>query len=302
VNIPGIGTAGGIFEMFVPGAFLVINIFIVVYTALDDSSRESLVDLASNPILSLVILICFGYLTGVIMRLFRTEVPDRWSARLLRFTSKDAKVNSDTRLPFKVLWNPEEIEDKAELEKTFKLWAIEHFPYIGWLGYTHAASLASEDPADPEPVGAFHKQVWALDRTRRQDKTFFNFCKTLIASVDERAAAEIHSAEALNRYLTGMFYSLLLSLFLMATGLAIHLIFWPGNTSWVVFLVLFVIYIAMFLAIVRQFRISRIKEAEIVFSTTYRHRDLFEPSKPEAPLPWRERLRLVLAILTGHES
>jgi hypothetical protein len=280
VNIPAVGAAQGIFELFVPGAFLLLNALFVAYSALGPENQAQLREFSSNGVLSFIVLICFGYLIGVIMRLFKTETPDRWSARLLRFTAKDSLKNQQVIPGFGARWDPKTTGDRA----AFQLWVIEDFPYVGWLGEVHTFGAGLDEA---EAIQEFHRRVWAgPTRSRHQHKTFFNFCKTLINSADERAATEIYVAEALNRYLTGMFYSLLIALGLMAAGLAIQLVSGPGGAGLAVFVLMFLVYAAMLLVIVRQYRVSRIKEVSIVFGATYRHRQLFDSPRPQDPQTW----------------
>ena len=94
--------------------------------------------------------------------------------------------------------------------------------------------------------------------------------------MDERAATEIYSAEALVRYLTGMFYALLIALGLMAFGIDIQRDVAPADKGWELFAVLLVVYAFMLLAIIKHYRIMRIKEVEIVFSATYQNRELLD--------------------------
>jgi hypothetical protein len=280
MNIPAIGTARGVFELFVPGAFVILNVLAVLYSALDSTAQEQFRELAASPALSLVILICLGYLIGAILRLFGTEMPDRWSAWWNQPHTKNASSDDTAKA------EPTSTEDsgpETDQERKSQLWVEADFPYIEWIGLTHRFRHETDS------VQGFYRKVWKTvkrengDRSDREaerwrEKTFFNHCKTLINSVDERAATEIYSAEALVRYLTGMFYALLIALILMAiVGLPIQWLLAPTNWGWVVlFGVLVVVYVAMLLAIIRHYRIMRIKEVEIVFSATYRHRELFE--------------------------
>ncbi|HDN64854.1 MAG TPA: hypothetical protein ENF23_00930 [Methanosarcinales archaeon] len=78
MNIPAIGGTRGVFEIFVPGAFLLLNLAAVVYLLpfIDEDTKRFISGCGSNPALSLVILLCFGYLIEVILRLFRAETVD----------------------------------------------------------------------------------------------------------------------------------------------------------------------------------------------------------------------------------
>jgi hypothetical protein len=95
VNIPTIGGARGIFEIFVPGVFLLVNLAAMVFLLpfIDEDTKSFILDSASNPVLSLVIMVCFAYLLGVILRLFRVDRADRLSASYNRFFSSRAKEN-----------------------------------------------------------------------------------------------------------------------------------------------------------------------------------------------------------------
>ena len=68
MTIPTIGGARGIFEIFIPGVFLFLNLTAVVYLFpfIDEDTKNYLLSCSSNPFLSLIIIICFGYLIGVI--------------------------------------------------------------------------------------------------------------------------------------------------------------------------------------------------------------------------------------------
>ncbi|MBN1139945.1 MAG: hypothetical protein JXM73_25475 [Anaerolineae bacterium] len=296
MNIPNIGVVRGLFDLFVPGAFLVLNVFIVIYAVLDSSAQDKLLALASNATLSLLVVICFGYLAGVIVRLFGTEVPDNWSARLIRLISR--KTWREPHVPFKVRWSPKTTAD----EQRFELWAVERFPYVGWIGHTHTFGLEPQGSDKLEPIVKFHQQVWAVQRDKWQSKTFFDHCKTVLNSVDERASSEFYAVEALCRYLTGIFYSLLITLILVALGLIAQWALGRAHIDWVLFGAMFLIYLLMLWAVLRHYRIMRIKEAGIVFSATYHHRRLFEPPANRAPLSMRERLHHARVALTGHRS
>jgi hypothetical protein len=90
-NIKTIGGVGGIFHIFVPGVFLLINCLSGVYLFpwSGDDTRKVLFDVFGNPALGLVLTISFGYLLGVILRIFRSESADRLSAKYLRKFGKN---------------------------------------------------------------------------------------------------------------------------------------------------------------------------------------------------------------------
>jgi hypothetical protein len=269
MTVPSIGGAQGIFEMFVPGAFTLLNALFLLYSALGPGAQQQMRQLASDSLLSFVLVVCFGYLIGVVLRLFRTETPDAFSAWLLRLTARDARKDPRVKPPWRARWKLTDAD-----KKYFGGWVTEDFPYVGWLGEIHAFSPGPEGAGS---VQEFYTQVWAKPGSSKvQRKTFFNWCKTMINSVDPRAAAEITVAEAFNRYLTGMFYALWIGIGLMAAGLGIQWASGSGGAAWVLFLLALLAYLAMLLVIARQFRVSRIKEVSTVFAATYYHRALFE--------------------------
>ncbi|GAI26286.1 unnamed protein product, partial [marine sediment metagenome] len=53
MNIPTIGGARGIFEIFVPGVFLLLNLAVAVFLLpfIDEDTKNFFLDYASNPVL-----------------------------------------------------------------------------------------------------------------------------------------------------------------------------------------------------------------------------------------------------------
>jgi ABC-type multidrug transport system fused ATPase/permease subunit len=246
-DIPTIGGARGIFEIFVPGVFLLLNLTGIVYLLpfTDTNTKNLILVCFSNPILSLIIIICFGYLIGVILRLFRTEKADRLSAK----------------------WNQKFNSYARQEDGTLKLWAYEEFPYIGWIGEVCKLYL-------PPNALDFYNKTWTCRRLEGQNRQFFNFCKTMINSVDERATNEIYSAEALSRYISGIFYSLVISSALLFLTTILHFII-SGKIMILLLLILFAYFLAI-VVLLRYFRFIRIKEVEIVFAATFENRSIFE--------------------------
>ncbi len=248
MNIPSIGGARGIFEYFVPGTFVLMNLGLVALLLpfVDDETREFILATADNPILILVVAVGFGYLIGVLLRLFRTEYPDKWSAAWLRKTYRLAHRDNDDNKP--------------------GLWASEDFPYIGWLEEVCKQYLSPE-------AESFYKKIWADRKQDGQNRQFFNFCKVLISSEDERSANEINAAEALSRYIAGMFYAVVLSFVLVLFTVVLRLVYYGQITVGLVLILL--TYLAAIVIILNFFRFVRIKEVEIVFAASFKNRSIF---------------------------
>lgn len=253
-RVPEIGGAKGVFEIFVPGVFLLLNLAFIAYLFpfTDPETKQLIVSCTSNSVLSLVIILCFGYLIGVILRLFRSERADKLSAK----------------------WNQIFARGARREDGTLKLFAYEEFPFIGLIGEVCELYLP------PEAVDFYHR-TWAKRRREAQNRQFFNFCKTLINSVDEKAAREIYSAEALSRYISGIFYALVIAACLLVVTVILHFVIFSKVMIFLL-LVLFAYFLAI-LAILRHFRFIRIKEVEIVFAATFKNKSMFlnEPETPD---------------------
>lgn len=246
MNIPTIGGARGIFEIFVPGIFLLLNLGTVMYLFpfIDDETKQLVISSASNPVLVLVVVVSFGYLIGVILRLFRADQPDDWSARWLRRYAHHRQSDGKPRL-----------------------YVSEGFPYIGWIEEVCKLYLSSE-------ALEFYNKTWAPRKQLKRNKQFFNFCKIMISSNDERAAGEIYAAEALSRYIAGMFYALLLAFILiLITAVLRYIVLGQVMAG---FIIILVAYLLAIMTILSHFRFIRIKEVETVFAASFKNRCIFE--------------------------
>jgi heme/copper-type cytochrome/quinol oxidase subunit 4 len=189
----------------------------------------------------LLVCIVFGYLIGMLLRLFRTEPADNWSAMWIRFFR---------RMP-----------NKKELDVT------EEFPYIGWLGEVCKGYLT------PGAYG-FYREFWLPRKRAGQNRQFFNFCKTLINSVDERASAEIAAAETFSRYISAMLYALVLACILIFIAIVCQFL-WVGQPTLTLWAILIAYHFAI-VVILNYFRHMRIKEVELVFAASLQNRAIFE--------------------------
>jgi hypothetical protein len=257
MNIPTIGGTRGIFEIFVPGVFLLLNIGAVLFSipTLDDHTRNMVASLASNSVLDIIVSICFGYLIGILLRLLKMDVLDNLSAKWLKTFDEKVRVRT---------------EDGG---KAYRLSVTEGFPYLGWIGEVAAGYL-------PPDALHFYNKIWAKrKRDSNQNKQFFNFCKLVVSCQDKNASDEIYAVEALTRYIAGMFYALLLASILIVVTIVMHVLM----GEWVIgFFLLLGAYLLAILIIVQRFRKIRIKEVETIFAASYKNRELFEEKKTKA--------------------
>ncbi len=227
-EVPSVGGTRGIFDIFVPGAFLFLNITGIVYLwpTTGGDTKQLITAVASQAIPGLAVLVCFGYLLGILLRLLKTRAPDRWSGYFGWLISK---------IKFK--------DGRAYLEE---------FPY-----FEHIKEVATNKlPGDAKE---FYCEFWGK-REAAGNREFFNYCKTIINAVDKRSALEVYAAEALTRYVASMFYALLISLILVLTAALVI----PARELFV----LASAYLLAIVIILRHLRFIRIKEVETVFVAT----------------------------------
>lgn len=249
MDVPAIGKAKGLFEIFIPGVFLQLNfvwmLYWLHYRYIRDSTQlfsikenQNLMQLISNQVLLLVILIVFGYLTGVILWLFKADRPDGYSALLHRL--------------------------KGDKETFYK----EKFPYIDSLDSITKEKL-------PKEAYSFYINCWKPHISDHKNKYFFNYCKTLINSVDEKSAMENYSSEAMIRYLAAMFYAILISLLFLIlvlfplpiSGLTGY--DQPLEPSIKIYTYAFIIfYLISIFTLLWNFRYMRFKEVQAVFTAS----------------------------------
>lgn len=247
-TIPSVGGARGIFEIFVPGVFLLVNVAGAIYLlpSSDDTSRKQLAAIAASPALALLVAVPFGFLAGVVLRLLRTEVPDRTSALFLRFYDSNARGGA----------------------RKGNQYAHERFPYTGWLEI-----VVERGNGFPPTVRDFFSSVWK----DRNSRAFINFCKVVVSAEDPAAGADIYSAESLSRYISGMFYALATaSAILVLLGISRMV---AGVGLGVAVPVAVVAYVAGLVAILANFRFIRIKEVETIFAAAFKNRHLFSASE-----------------------
>ena len=203
--------------------------------------------ITGQPGLILIILICFGYLIGMVLRLLMTDIPDQLSAWYHRFFNRKKSTKSDG---------------------SYKSWSIEKFPYIQFIGEVILRDLCD----NTSPIYEFYKKVWESRKREEGNKRFFNFCKTmLLQEGNEMIVMELYTAESINRYISGMFYSLLISILLIF----ITIPFQSKSELIMILLVILLFYLIGFWNIVSRFRFIRTKEVQILFDACYKNKELF---------------------------
>jgi hypothetical protein len=272
MNIPTIGVVRGLFDVFVPGTFLLLNLILVVCLLpyADTDTSDYIKQLASDSGMILLVALCFGYLLGILLRMLHTELPDKWSAAWNRRFNPRARNESGDYL----------------------LWATEEFPYIGWIGRVCKRYL-------PPEMLEFYSKTWAprnrVGHTEKQNRQFFNYCKTMVNSVDERSATEFNAAEALSRYIAAMFFALLVSSILIVATTVLYVV--DTHTVLVGPIALLIVYAIAMWVILNHLRFLRIKEVEIVFVACYINKEIFEEKKPSKKVAPRSLLDCLFELL-----
>ena len=236
MSIPAIGGARGIFEIFVPGGFLLLNLIGMggLVSSLSDDFDQLSSFWLSNVAVTTLLVIAFSYLLGVVLRLYKCDPVDRWSSAWhcmrARFTPHK-KISPHIR---------------------------EAFPYLSYIEDVCDSSL-------PEYAKEFYRDNWSKAMARPIDgKRFFNFCKTLVNSVDEKSAKEIFAQESLVRYISGMFYALFVCCIWGLFVALFNRVYGGHNVRGL--LLLLGAYAVLMVVIVHNFRFIRVKEVETVFA------------------------------------
>jgi hypothetical protein len=247
---PAVGTGKGLFDIFVPGVFLLLNLGGALFIL--PLAHGLLVwqptGWAGSAVIGTTLGISFGYLLGVILRVLRVNAADRLSALFLQYYS----------------WRPwrRSVHSPAYL--------TDRFPFID--------SLRIRCHRDyPQSAAAFFDEVWAKANDGGGGQAFFNLCKLMVISEDERMAAEINAAEALTRYMASICYALAMS-WIAWSGAALWLALTVHAVPMPVFFLL-VTYVLAIAVIMRNLRLVRLKEVETVFGAAFKCRGVLFGSR-----------------------
>lgn len=246
MELPKSGTRG-FFEILMPGVFLLLNMLgtfgLLMVTITDENQQKAVREFLISPTYALSLILSFGYLLGVVLRLFRTQIVDDWSG-----------------------WFIGLVKPKLRDEPFIK----DPFFFNDWM------RKKCDERCDPL-VGQFYERYWANRDTGNACKntTFFNLCKTIINKVDPNSASEVFAAEALSRFVAGSCYALCFALVLTlmdAVVVGIFISFYMISLPVVIAL----FYLLLILGILWEFRFLRCKEVDVVFDACYANREHFQ--------------------------
>ena len=92
-----------------------------------------------------------------------------------------------------------------------------------------------------------------------------------------KSAIEIYAAEALTRYISGMFYALLISMVLILS--TIILLYIDSGKIITGLIVILFAYFLSFMAVMSHFRFIRMKEVGILFAASFKNKEIFISDK-----------------------
>lgn len=262
MDIPKIGGARGVFEIFVPGLFLWFNGLLIVYSLpwTPPAAKAWIAIGAGKGVAAgIAVSVVYGYLLGLLLRLFRCEYLDSLSAWWLRLTDRRnlrcgavGRCGWWFRLPCRLIGTRKALYKNSVSEK---------FPYIGWIH-----ELLSGKVVDGVALEVWRK-YWRRSRPANphveKNQQFYNFRKLLVVAQGGSRAEEIYAAESLTRYMAGMGLALLVAVLGFAATAGVR---YRDNLPWVAWAALAGAYAIAWFLIVSNFRLIRLKEVETVFA------------------------------------
>ncbi|MDJ0600071.1 MAG: hypothetical protein QNJ37_14675 [Crocosphaera sp.] len=261
MQLPNIGKSESILSMLIPGTFLLFNLIIGVYFIVWNIPCNK-VDVyqflknsgASLSVIVFLLLVCLGYLFGAILRLIKCDIVDKLSGWCLK---RIGYLGTGQEFPF------------VKLKKYRR--HLGSFPYLNYLKTRCAKDY-------PEAQNFYNSTWGSQNNNEKREKSFFNFCKVILISVNETLAKECYAAEALNRYLASMFYGIFISFFIILSILIKFVItqqIFSFKELSVTLLLVEIIYVASAWLILSAYRFIRMKEVETVFAATFAFREKF---------------------------
>ncbi len=236
----------GLFEILLPGSFLLLNVVAFLCIAAGVSPDSQMMLGADKwGIVEAIPVLGASYILGMVLRMLRTEIPDRISAWWIRCV-------------------PPRMPDKEDYLK-------ECFFYPKWMGERYVPSL-------PPAAMEFFNELWSKHcqepgpGSRNPNTQFFNFIKTLLLAINKETYGQLMASEAVSRFVASSFWALVI-----CTGLLLVdgcLLLARGfDTAFYFCVLLFLLYSAVLYGIVRNFRFLRCKEVAFVFDASFAHRE-----------------------------
>ena len=238
----------GFFEILLPGSFLLLNVAAFLCVAVGVSPVSHMMPGTEKwGIVEAVPALGASYILGMVLRMLRTEIPDRVSAWCLGHI-------------------PPRLQE-ADLLK-------ESFFYVKWMRERHVPCLPSAAKDFFEGIWAKHYQQ-PIPGVRNPNTDFFNFMKTLFLAIDKNTSEQLMASEAISRFVASSFWALAICTGLLAVDGGV--LYFRGLSLGVHFCVwLFIIYLTVLYGIVRHFRYLRCKEVALVFEVSFAYRNEIE--------------------------
>ena len=265
-SLTAVAEIRGFFEIFLPGLFLLLHIVLFIYCASPAVTAELMRWLSSNLATAASVMgLPAGYVLGFALRLGRTTFADKVSGRMTRWL-RGGRQPIDYAETY---WNEDDgmQHKKLRIPKPIRR---ERFPYPG-LMMAHIAKKL------PEAL-AFYDSVWLVETIddagrpcRGSDVFRFNFLKTLLGSLDDRAAKDIFAMEMMVRHAAHLSYALLLSTLFVFASAVISRFTKIQPQLWFPLLCLTVIEATILLTFLLNLRLLRLSEVELVFFCCYRN-------------------------------
>jgi len=235
-----------------PGVFLLINLLVfLLWPCLDfvgDDITGTKTLFITNQAYSWAMIICFGYLIGVVLRLFRTQWVDDLSGWIIGLSSSKHRGKQYIR---------------------------DRFFYGNWMETKCFERL-------PAGAAQFYEKLW---RDKFADNpigntTFYNFCKSIIIARDEQSAKEVCAAEAMSRFIAGSMFALLIATLLAVLNILYDVLFLAHSRMMVVPIVAAIVYVVLITGILLHFRFIRCKEVDTMFAACFANCKAFEELLP----------------------
>ncbi len=264
MNVPSINGPRGLFHVFFPGVFFVLNLALLLVRTIPTGKayEENTLQLFSSGTLVAAVIITVGYLSGAVFRLLRAGRADRCSIRILVYLLKGDEREEYDKSPSKIEENKKDNtrdwDDRTQDPKIHGY--LQSFPYENWLCTNVAENLGPK-------VQEYVRIHWSRKWVPQIDLCFVNHWKTIIALKHPELHAVLDAEEGLVRFVANMFYALCASsvLLVVSWGIAIYECAPYLATE----PVLLFSYLTAIVVILLNFRKLRAKEAELFLSSCY---------------------------------